>query len=67
MKKVYGVITGACASIYLFIGNAMASEWVDVSGVEIETGPVATLLLTILGALAAIWITRKLIKLANKS
>ena len=65
MRKVFGMFVAVLSLISA--GLAHATPWIDVSSIDVETGPVATLALTILGALAAIWVVRKLIKLSNRS
>jgi len=65
MKKISAVVIGISLAMGAAVANA--TPWIDVSSVDVETGPVATLALTVLGALAAIWVVRKLIKLTNRS
>ena len=43
------------------IGTAGANAAVDVTGVTLDTSPVETLAVTILSALAIIWVARKVI------
>lgn len=58
----------AVAAVGLMVpGMVKAAAWIDVSSLEVDTAPVATLGLTILAALAAMWVLRKLIKTTNRS
>ncbi len=58
-----GIIFG----ILVMATNTMAAPWIDVSSVSVDTDPVAALGLTVLTALAAMWVLRKLIKTTNRS
>jgi hypothetical protein len=64
-KRIAGVL-GALVAV-LYAGAAYATPWIDVSSIDVDTAPVATLGLTIITALAAMWVLRKLIKTTNKS
>lgn len=62
-------ISAVFVSVFFFAlaGVANATPWIDVSSIDVDTAPVATLGLTIITALAAMWVLRKLIKTTNKS
>lgn len=66
MKKLFALAVSG-GFIALSAVNALATPWIDVSSIDVETAPVATLGLTILTALAAMWVLRKLIKTTNRS
>jgi len=42
-------------------GMTMANAAVDVSGVALDTAPVETIAVTMLGALGIIWVARKVV------
>jgi len=66
MRKLYGAVVACVFSMFVAV-SAYATPWIDVSSIDVDTAPVATLGLTIITALAAMWVLRKLIKTTNKS
>lgn len=69
-KRIVGKIA-KCAlvvgGVAMSAGNAMATGLIDVSAVDVDTTMVATLGLTVITGLAAMWGVRKVIKLVNRS
>jgi len=59
MKKFTKVLSGLSLGALALFTNASAA--VDVTGVTLDTTPVETIAGTILGALAVIWVARKII------
>jgi hypothetical protein len=49
------------------VGQAFAVSALDLSLVTVDTAPVFVLAVTIITALAAVWVIRKAIKLTNRS
>jgi prophage maintenance system killer protein len=49
------------------VGQAFAVSALDLSTVTVDTAPVFVLAVTIITALAAVWVIRKAIKLTNRS
>ena len=63
MYKVLGMLV----ALVLFASEAFAASALDLSAVTVDTAPVFTLAVTIITALAAMWVIRKAVKLTNKS
>ena len=60
MKKFFSSIGAKVLGLFA-VGTVGANAAVDVTGVALDTSPVETLAVTILGALAIIWVARKVI------
>lgn len=63
MKKLKAIGLGIAGSG--LAGAAHAGEW--YSGVTLSTTPVTTVAGVVVGALAAMWAIRKVVKLMNRS
>ena len=66
LKGISGIIGGTAAAVTLGASNAFA-DGVDLTGFTLDTGSLATLTVTILGGLGALWGIRKLIGLINRA
>jgi uncharacterized protein YaiE (UPF0345 family) len=63
MKKFFSTVKGKVLGAIGFASASVtqASAAVDVSGVALDTSAVETLAVVILGALAIIWVARKVV------
>lgn len=64
MKVLLGVLSMLGG---LFVAGQAHAAALDLSTVTVDTAPVFTLAVTIITALAAMWVIRKAVKLTNKS
>ena len=68
LKRMYGAFYTLLFTLFAFVCSIVpAHAALDLSSITIDVTPVETLAGIIVGAIAAIWAIKKVVKLANRS
>jgi len=62
MKTILAVV-----ALLVGLASSAFATGLDLTGISVDTGPVFSMALVVITAIAAIWAIKKVIKLGNKS